>query len=317
MATIREPLVRIPASLVSVADYERLAPEFIEPATLAYIAGGSGNEQSLRANIEDVARLRIRNRLLVDSAHGHTRLSLLAHSLAHPVLLAPIGHQGLVHRDGEVAVAQGAAATDTALVTSTQATRRLEDIAAATDGPKWFQLYFQPRKEHTLALVRRAEAAGYTALVVTLDTPVQPLSRRAQRAGFRIPSDCLPASLAEFSEQTRPPSALAGVFDGLMAAAPGWQDLDWLMGQTRLPVIVKGVLDVEDAAKCQRRGVSGLVLSNHGGRALDGVPSAISVLPEIRARLGKTYPLLIDGGIRSGYDVFKALACGANAVLVG
>lgn len=317
MATLRDPLARIPADLVSVADYERLAAQFIEPATLAYIAGGSGSEQSLNANLEDFARLRIRNRLLADCANGHTRLSVLGQGLAHPILLAPVGHQGLVHVDGEVAVARGAAATDTAVVVSTQASHRLEDVSAATDGPKWFQLYFQPRQEHTRALVRRAEAAGYSALVVTLDTPVQPLSRRAQRAGFRLPANCQPANLSEYIADAGPGTNPDGLCRGLMATAPGWQDLAWLLEETRLPVMVKGVLDADDADALQRLGVDGLVLSNHGGRALDGTPSALSVLPEVRAGLGEAYPLLIDGGIRSGYDAFKALAYGADAVLIG
>ncbi len=315
----KQPLDQLPADLLSAADYERLAADFLDPATLAYIAGGSGDEHSLRDNLQAFSELRIQPRLLTDCRRGNTRLSLFGQTLHHPILLAPVGNQKLAHPQGELAVARAAEATDSCLIASTVASCGLEAIAAGTDGSKWFQLYFQPGREQTLALLRRAEAAGYSAIVVTLDTPIQPVSRRALRAGFRLPPELAPANLRDAPPAGQvvlaPGDSL--VFQGMMRDAPGWDDLTWLLQQTQLPVIAKGVLNPADAYRLQELGVAGLVVSNHGGRALDGAPAGVRVLPAIRAAVGEHYPLLLDGGIRSGYDVFKALASGANGVLIG
>lgn len=317
--TVLPPLERIPADILSAADYEARAAEHLTPQTLAWLAGGSGTEQTLRANRTAFDELLIQPRLLNDFSRASTRVDLPGIELGHPVLLAPLGHQRLLHIDAERASARAAAATACGFVASTLSSLSLEDIAAATDQHKWFQLYLQPRRNDTLALLRRAEAAGYQAVVVTLDTPVQPASRRAQLAGFRLPSDQLPANLAGFL----PPGQIALepgqsiVLHGMMSEAPRWEDLAWVIEQSRLPVIVKGVAHPADARRIQDAGAAGQIASNHGGRALDGTPSTLANLPALRSTLGSEYPLLLDGGIRSGTDVFKALARGADAVLVG
>lgn len=316
--TVLPPLDHIPADILSAADYEQRAADHIAPPTLAWLAGGSGDEHTLRANRGAFDDLHIVPRLLTDFSKACTRVHLLGTPLGHPILLAPLGHQRRLHADGETACARAAAATGCGFVGSTLSSLSLEDIAAATDEPKWFQLYFQPRRNDTLALLRRAEAAGYRAIVVTLDTPVQPLSRRAQSAGFRFPGDA-PANLAAFVPP--PPVALAPgqsiVLHGMMSEAPRWDDLAWLIEQSRLPIVAKGVSHPDDARRLRDLGVAGQIVSNHGGRALDGSPSTLSRLPVLRAALGQAYPLLVDGGVRSGTDIFKALAWGADAVLVG
>jgi isopentenyl diphosphate isomerase/L-lactate dehydrogenase-like FMN-dependent dehydrogenase len=205
------------------------------------------------------------------------------------------------------------------MISSTLSSCPLEDVARVAGAQRWFQLYFQPDRGVTRELVARAEAAGYGAIVVTLDASIQVASLRAQRAGFVMPGDCVAANL---SGATAPQAIEIGahesrIFQGLMRAAPTWADLDWLMNETSLPVWVKGVLHPDDARALQAAGAAGLVVSSHGGRSLDGAPASMAVLPAIRAALGDDYPLLLDGGIRSGSDVFKALALGADAVLVG
>lgn len=309
----------IPPDIVSVADYERHALQHMTAGALAYIAGGSGREQTLQENALAFDRISILNRLLVDCRQGSTRLSLLGHELRHPVLLAPVAYQKLVHPQGELATARAAEALDSLMVTSTLSSCSLEDIATGTNGHKWFQLYWQHNRAVTLDLVRRAETAGYSALMVTLDAPLQSGSRRARQAGFVLPADVQAVNLQDYAAPAQvalsPEQSI--IFQGMMSEAPRWPDLEWLLSNTRLPVIVKGVLHPADAVQLQQCGVSGIVVSNHGGRSLDGVPASLAVLPVIRAAVGDNFPLLLDSGVRSGSDVFKAIALGANAVMIG
>lgn len=320
MTTTRAPLSAPPRDARSAADYERLAPDFLAPPTWAWLAGGSGEERCLRESRAAFARWRIVNRVLGDLSAGHTRVTLLGQALAHPFLLAPVAAQRLLHAEGEGACARAAAALGGGLVLSTLSSLALEEVArAAGDGTRWFQLYFQPQRDVTLDLLRRAEAAGYAALVVTLDAPVQPASRRALDAGFTLPPEGRPGSLAPYAPPPRRELAPADsvVFQGLMADAPRWADLEWLLAQTRLPVLAKGVAHPADVRRLRAMGVAGFVVSGHGGRALDELPAPLDLLPAVRAAAGADATVLLDGGVRSGADAFKALALGADAVLVG
>lgn len=308
------PLTEIPAVIVSLGDYEALARERLDPAVWAYLSGGAADEITLRKNRGAFDEMEIIPRVFRDMSGASTALKLFGHHYAHPVFLAPTAFHKLFHPDGETATAMGAAAYDAAMIVSTQASTPLEDIAKTTRGPLWFQLYFQPDREFTLSLVRRAEAAGYQALVVTADAPLSGLRNRGQRAGFRLPPGIDAVNLRGMS----PPASEDRVFGSeLLAAAPTWKDVVWLQSRTRLPIIVKGILSPADARIAIDHGVSGIVVSNHGGRTLDTVPATLHALPAIAAAVNGAVPILLDGGIRRGTDVFKALACGANAVLVG
>lgn len=309
----------VPAGIFNACDYETLARTRLDPAHLAHLEGGSGGEVTLRANRHGFERIGLEPRLLRDVRGGGTERRVLGQALRHPILLAPVAYQRLFHPDGELAWARGAEASDSGIVLSTLASFALEAVAAHGPSPRWFQLYLQPRREDSIALVRRAEDAGYAALVVTLDTPIQSPPRRALQLGFRLPPDVIAANLrdARSAPERRPDPRASRVFDAAMAHAPRCEDLDWLMQQTPLPLLAKGVTHADDAEMLCAMGVRGLVVSNHGGRALDGAPATIDRIAPIRRRVGPGVALLLDGGIRSGGDVFKALALGADAVLVG
>lgn len=313
---LQSPLSHIPAGIHCAWDYEILARHFIAAPVYAYISGGSAHDESLARNREAFAHWAICPRLLRDVSNADTRLHLPGGAFEHPILLAPVAFHALVHARGELEAARAAAAVSGGFIASTLSSHRLEDIAAVAGPSPWFQLYMQPRWESTLALVRRAEAAGFRAIVLTLDVPIQVPSFRAQAAGFRMPEHLIAANLTALPTQPLT-NASRSIFQGLMRNAPGWKELDALLASTALPVWVKGVLHPDDALLLKDRGVAGLLVSNHGGRSLDGAPAALQMLPSIRQAVGASYPLLFDSGIRAGADVFKAIALGADAVLVG
>lgn len=317
---MKPPLSRIPADIAAVEDYERYARERMSEQAWAWLSGGAADEQTLRDNREAFARLRLMPRVLAEVAGGHTRLRLFGCELEHPLLLAPVAYQQLVHPEGERASVLAAGAMKAGMVVSTQSGISLDELAREATAPLWFQLYIQPDREFTAKLVRRAEAAGYRALVVTVDAPVAVSRNREQRAGFTLPAGISAVNLEGM--RTLPPESARpgepGLFASrLLAAAPTWKDLDWLCRLTELPVLVKGVLSPTDALRALETGAAGVVVSNHGGRVLDGVPATLDALPAVAEAVGGHAPVLLDGGVRRGTDVLKALALGASAVLIG
>lgn len=312
------------AAAVSPADYEELAQARLDANAWAYVSGGAGDEHTVRANRAAWDTLCLQPRVLCRTAGGHTRRTLLGRTLTHPILLAPVAHQRLAHPDGELATAYAAAALGAGMVLSLQSNTPVEAVAQAMHGepeagPLWMQLYPQADRGFWRELVQRAEAAGCEALVLTVDAPVSGARDRERRAHFRLPPGISAVHLAGRPLAAAPPASpgCSALFDDLLHAAPTWDDVDWLCGTTRLPVLLKGVMHPADAREARAHGVAGLIVSNHGGRTLDTAAPTARVLPGVVAAVQGHLPVLVDGGIRRGTDVFKALALGASAVLVG
>jgi 4-hydroxymandelate oxidase len=314
----------LPAGVVTLSDHEQHAHGMMDDATWAYLFGAAADELTFAHNIDAWQALELLPRVLKPLAGGHTRVELLGRTLAHPILVAPMAYQRLAHPDGEHATALAAAALGAGLVFSTQASAPLDDIAAtflseAGRGPLWFQLYLQPDRGFTQALVKRAEDAGYEALVLTVDAPVQGARDRERRAGFRLPANVSAVNLAGL--RNPPPRALdagqSALFDDLLTHAPGWDDVAWLRSITRLPVLLKGILHPDDARQAIACGAAGVIVSNHGGRTLDTAVTTAAALPHVAQAVQGDVPVLVDGGIRRGTDVLKAIGLGAQAVLVG
>jgi 4-hydroxymandelate oxidase len=306
------------AGAVNLFDFEPLARSRISPMAWEYISGGAGDEVTLRWNRDSFDRITLRPRILVDVSRLDTRVKLFGRELPHPILLAPTAYQRMVHPEGELATVKGAGAAGATMVVSTMATTSVEEIAAAATSPLWFQLYVQPDRAFTRDLVQRAEAAGCQALVVTVDTPVVGLRNREMRIKFALPPGMDRPNLKGLKTSSTshlPPEN--EIYSAVLDPKLTWKEIDWLRSLARTPVLLKGVLNPDDAELAVKAGVSGIIVSNHGARNLDTLPATIDVLPEVAARVAGRVPVLMDGGIRRGTDVLKALALGANAVLIG
>ncbi|SFA80501.1 4-hydroxymandelate oxidase [Poseidonocella pacifica] len=309
---------QIPPQIVSLQDYIETAAEQVPAGHWAYLSGAGADGVTQADNRAAFRQYRLESRVLADLRGGHTRLHLFGADLQHPILAAPMAFQRLAHPTGEQGMALGVAAAGGLSVISCQASTHMDELAKGAQGPLWFQLYLQPDREDSLRLVRRAEAAGYRALVVTVDAPVNGMRNMEARAGFSLPPDvravnldgCKPAAMSV-------PQGGSQVFDGFMRVAPLWPDIAWLRAQTDLPLLLKGILSPRDAIQALEHGADGIIVSNHGGRALDMLPATLDVLPGVVDALNGKIPVLLDGGIRRGTDVLMARALGAEAVLVG
>ena len=300
---------------------EALAREVIEPGAFDYISGGADDELSLRRNREDFERLVLRPRMLVDVSNLDMSTTVLGVPVSMPVLLAPTAGHKLCCAEGEYATARAAEQAGIIMILSTLATTSIEDVASASNSPKWFQLYVYRDREVTRMLVRRAEESGYKALCLTVDVPVIGHRERDLRNAFTFPSEYPLAHFVGTDMETMVIGVQGTGFGTYIAskwdAALTWEGLDWLASITRLPIVVKGILTAEDAKLAVEHGATGIVVSNHGGRQLDSVQSGIAALPEVAEAVGGRIEVLMDGGVRRGTDVLKALALGARAVLIG
>lgn len=306
------------ASVISLTDLEAIAARRMEHMAWEYVEGGAADGISLRWNREAYERIRLDPRVLRDVGTVDTRVNVLGLDLAHPILLAPTALHKLAHPEGELATARGAGDGQALMTLSTLASTTLEDVARAATGPLWFQLYVQKDKGYTAELVQRAEAAGYRALVVTVDTPVDGARYRQQRVQFHLPPDVDMANLRGLaSADGKKLDTEHGTFQNILPQRLTWKDVEWLQSLTRLPVLIKGVLNADDAVLARKQGLAGVLVSNHGARNLDTVPATIDALPRITDAVGGELTVLVDGGVRRGTDVLKALAFGAKAVLVG
>ncbi len=315
---------------VNLQDYEQLAREKLPAPIFDFIAGGAEDEITLRNNRQAFEHLQLRTRVLVDVSQIDTSTTVLGQRIDFPVIVAPVALQTLAHPQGELATARAAAAAGTIMALSTVSSTSLEDVAQAGDGPKWFQLYCYKDREVAKRLVLRAQAAGYRAICLTVDVPRLGNRERDFRNQVQFPPDVIPINLAQEAVLGTIPATAGASLEGAYAASvqhPSmtweiaadltWADVDWLRSLTDLPLIIKGILTPEDALLAADHGAAAIVVSNHGGRQLDGVPATIEALPEIAEALGGRLEILLDSGIRRGTDVLKALALGAQAVLIG
>jgi 4-hydroxymandelate oxidase len=308
--------------LINLFDYEREAERLIEPSHWGYIAGGANDEVTLGANRAAFDRILIRYRTMVDVTTRDLRTTVLGAPVSMPVLVAPTAMQKLAHADGECATARAARNAGTLMITSTTATTRLSDVIAAAPGPMWFQLYLYKDRGASRVLIEEAVRSGYTGVVLTVDAPKLGRRERDIRNGFTIPKhltieNAVAAGMGAVPDANLDSSGLMLHFRDLHDPAVTPKDIEWVREISGLPVIVKGIVRGDDALKAVEHGAQAIVVSNHGGRQLDTSIPAIVALPEVVEAVGGRAEVYVDGGIRRGTDVLKAVALGARAVMVG
>jgi isopentenyl diphosphate isomerase/L-lactate dehydrogenase-like FMN-dependent dehydrogenase len=300
--------------LLNIRDYELEAERLLDPGAFGYLAGGAGDEVTLRDNVEAFSRWQLRPRMLVDVDEVTTVATVLGREVSMPVLVAPTAFQRLAHADGEVATTRAAAEVGTVTCQSTLSSVTPGELAAAAPGAHlWFQLYWSSDRAFAADLLAEVSEAGFEAVVFTLDFPVAGQRERDVRAAFALPQEIslpnIPGPLARQNFH----ADLGKIVDATLT----WRDLEWLRETCQLPLVLKGILTAEDAVLAAEHGAAGVIVSNHGGRQLDGVPASLDALPEVVEAVGERIEVLVDGGVRRGTDVVKALALGARAVLVG
>ncbi|HZC34705.1 MAG TPA: alpha-hydroxy acid oxidase [Chthoniobacterales bacterium] len=299
------------ADFLTLTDFESAARQVMAHSVYEFVAGGAGDEISLRANQAAFDKISLLPRVLRPVTHVDPGITLFAKTMPAPILLAPVAYQGLMHPAGELATVRGAGITGTPFVVSANTTVSIEDLAAEAKVPLWFQLYLQKDRGFNRELIQRVEAAGCEALCVTVDTPVLGVRTRQLRAKFEVPATTkLPhrRGLRPGPKSAYDPTAFSNVT---------WPDIDWLRSITNIRLVLKGILHPEDAELALQHQVDGIIVSNHGARNLDTVIPTIEALPRIVERIEGKIPVLVDGGIRRGTDVLKSLVRGANAVLIG
>ena len=317
-----------PEHPVSIAELERVVEETLEdPTATSYVFGGAGREDTMRANLEAFRRWRIVPRMLRDVSERDLSVTVLGTEMPAPLLLAPIGVQSIVHPDGELAVARAAAAVGLPMILSTASSFALEEVAEAGGGPRWFQLYWPRSRELAASLVDRAERAGYEAIVLTVDTFLPGWKTRDLQGAWQPFFEGI--GIANYTSDPVFQSMLDRPVEEDLQGAVGqfvlqfsnpelsWDGLEFLRAQTELPILIKGILHPDDARMAGEHGVDGVVVSNHGGRQIDGEIAALDALPAVVDAVGDELAVLLDSGVRSGADVAKALALGADAVAIG
>ena len=305
---------------LNLRELEALAQARLPKMAWDYYASGADDERCVRENCAAFERMPLHYRVLVDVARRSLATTVLGQPVAMPILVAPTAFHRLAHRDGELASVRGAGDAGTIFILSTLSNTPVEEVVAAASGPVWFQLYVYRDRGATEGLVRRVEAAGARALVLTVDAPLLGRRERDVTNGFALPPDLAIANMHGEGHVVPPAlreSGLAADVAELLDASLTWSAIGWLRSITKLPVIVKGIVRADDAARAIAEGAAGIVVSNHGGRQLDASPATIDVLPRIADAVAGRGEILLDGGVRRGADVVRALACGARAVLVG
>jgi len=298
---------------VNLSEYEAIAASALDRGAYDYYAGGANDEITLAENRSAWDRVRLAYRVLVDVAGRDLRTSLLGADLSMPVVIAPTAMQRMAHPDGELATARAAASFGTVMTLSTIASSTIEDVAAAAPGaPRWFQLYVYDERSKSEQLIKRAYAAGYGAIVLTVDATVLGRRERDVRNDFAFPQELTAANLVDIGREHGSPAEILVQDEHL-----SWDDLPWLRSLSPLPLIVKGVVRADDAARAVEMGASAVWVSNHGGRQLDTSIATADALPAVVHAVARRVPVIVDGGVRRGTDVIKALALGAAAVAIG
>jgi isopentenyl diphosphate isomerase/L-lactate dehydrogenase-like FMN-dependent dehydrogenase len=306
---------------INLADFEALARERVNPSAWCYFESGAEDEYSIAENIAAFRRIKLRPRMLMDVAERDLSTTVLGQPISLPVLLAPTSHQSLAHPQAELATAAATVAAGTLVTLGTGNHFGVEEVVASTGAPFWFQMYCFESRAVTERMIRRAEAAGARALVVTVDATFAPRRERNQRIQFELPPEVELRNMVGVGlqdELLKPENGgMPAFIASLRAMLLTWDEIDWMRSITRTPIVLKGIMTAEDAVLAVEHGVDGIVVSNHGARQVDGTLAPIEALPEIAERVGGQIEILVDGGVRRGTDVLKALALGARAVLIG